>query len=141
METIRVIIQPTEAVINETDTHKHQIIKAFENLNIKALEQLMSEHDNFEKKDKWNFLSKYKNVFQHFKNKGFERLTSGAFSCNTCYKGTEVASFGDETGNILFGMAIKEENGMVVDMFECTSFGEFSKCIFTDEIKHAKHPI
>jgi len=115
---------------------KEAFIVACEKLDISAIEKLITEADNFEEKGKWSFLSKYKSRFDDIRNKhGVQELFKGTGSCRICYKGQQVVSFRDKKNDIYFGFLFREENNVVVDIWECNSSDGFSRSLIPSQNK------
>lgn len=105
---------------------KEAFITACENLDISAIEKLITEEDHFEERGKWSFLSKYKSRFDNIRDKhGIQELFRGTGSCGNCYKGQQVVSFRDVKNDTYFGFLFREENNVVVDIWECNWFDGF----------------
>ena len=115
---------------------KDLFILACEKLDITAIEQLLTEGDYFEDKGKWNFLAKYKVRFDNIINKhGVKRLFSGIGICGNCYKGQEVVSFRDVKNDVYFGFLFREENNVIVDIWECNQFDDFFRSALKSQNK------
>lgn len=113
---------------------KEAFIVACEKLDILAIEKLITEEDNFEDKGKWSFLNKYKGRFDNIRDKhGVQELFRGTGSCGNCYKGQQVISFRDVKNDIYFGFLFREENNVVVDIWECNWFDGFFRSLITSQ--------
>ena len=128
------IMAQTDFLVNSNI--KREFITACEKLDIIAIEQLLTEGDYFEDKGKWNFLAKYKVRFDNIINKhGVKRLFSGIGICGNCYKGQEVVSFRDVKNDVYFGFLFREENNVIVDIWECNQFDDFFRSALKSQNK------
>lgn len=120
------LTKKSQADFNFNQSIKEAFISACEKLDISAIEKLIEEEDNFEDRDKWSFLGKYKARFDNIRNKhGVKELFRGKGNCGNCYKGKEVVSFRDSKNDIYFGFLFREENNTIVDIWECNNFDDF----------------
>lgn len=119
---------------------KEAFITACEKLDITAIEKVLTEDDLFENKNKWEFLAKYKARFDKIKHeKGITKLISGDAKCGNCYLGKNVVSFTDTDNKIYFGFLFREEDGVIVDIWECNWFdGFFRSAIPSQNKPHLK---
>jgi hypothetical protein len=112
-----------------------------ENMDILKLEELLTEEAVFENKGKWDFLTEFRNRFNHIRQLGFSKLYRGTAYCKVCIKGSEVISFKNESGGIHFGLAVKKEEDKISEIIDCRAFDNFLRSLIPSQSsKYANYP-
>lgn len=82
-------------------------------------EPYMNEEDVFEDKDKWRFMTDFRDRLWKIDPQHTERLQVRLGNCKGCQCGAETHEFFDDKGRFYFAYLIEKEDGQVKDIYYC----------------------
>lgn len=108
-----------------SDSKSNEIVDAFINaccrLDPSLFEPYMDEEDVFEDKDKWEFMTDFRNKLWNLENVPGEKLYVQLGRCLGCKCSTkdETHEFYDINGKFYFAYLFEKKDGDVTDIYEC----------------------
>ncbi len=109
----------TDIVFNNSKLILNEFVRAFENLDIVKLEQLiLNEDEKIGVLNKWQFLQEYKEHFEDLQTDGINRLQAFKDKC-TCYPDKISVGFKSSRAAKETGIIFSVENNDVICISWC----------------------
>jgi len=120
---------------------KETFIEACKRLDASLFEPLIKEDQYFEQLDKYRFLQSMKSQFDYLRGEGIKEVKMVIGLCEMCYSGDRVYEFyaNPNIGKPAFAYNIKEQNGVVKDIFRCNSSSGYSRAEREDRDPNITH--
>lgn len=118
---IKLKIKPEVAVTEKANEVVNAFIDACCKMDPSVLEPFMNEEDVFEDKEKWEFLTHFRNKLWNINDVPGEKLYVKLGKCLgcKCYTDLHAHEFYDNKGEFYFAYMIEEDESGVVDIYEC----------------------
>jgi len=111
-----------------------EFIRYFEQLDIDGLTKLAVQEDIFDESMKYQLLARYSKVFSYIREvQGINELKSRKTICNGCEQGREVISFVNELGFAHFGIYFEKENGVIIEVGQCSDFDGYFRSLIESQ--------